>query len=700
MALVTKAISKKINRIDPYPTLESVPLYFTIECCNTKKKHSYSFEEFPKKYGDLSRGFAWAILSHRSTVGHIRREKYLTVIRSFYKYLDETNIQVRIGHPYQIDAAFLRHYAQHLRNQEQNAYSTRSLVYRSLTVLIKRWIGRTWASPNLAIPSAQFPGASRTACAREPYSDYELKQIVKFIKKDLEESGKKLESPYVPKYLGKPAPVDDVAPYDELQPLALQHDIWQSEDYRIWWWENFCKCQKLKVGEIAKIKKGSTFLRSLTGIWKRQGAIGLGTADRLNKFYKKIGAGDDYVPKFLNKPCPILYTNRWKKLEYLQWHWENYCDCSLDVYAVIRSRYPRFVDAACQYHGSLVPFFKFIGIAHRLTVDDLIPYYLAILISTALNPSTVRNLTIDCLSVDPLDSRKSSLNWTKLRARNQGQTIPSKSFNGISPVSIVERLIVVTSAIRSSNQVQLFLTNSAASGSRTGHALTATVFERAVQRWFKKHDIRDSENLKSLGSAGRFRNTIAQHEYRRTGDLLYVKTLLAHSRSEQTSSYITKAGDPVLRFRRGIHLEALFVGITSDRQSAQSIIDDHGISSQSLREISTKNISESTIAHCRNPKASPVHGQRIGIECNAHDVCLYCQNLVVTERDLVRYFAYIFYHEHQLSNGILSPSEFETVTGERRYMFENFILPRYNQVMILSSREEAKLNPPLEWQLT
>jgi hypothetical protein len=703
---VTKARSKKVSKLDPYPTLESVPLTFSIQCCNAHKTYSYNLEVLPLQYVGLSRGFAWSILANRSSVGHLHREKSLGAIRMFYKYLDALDTSLRPQHPSKIDASLLRHYAQWLRVHQEKAHTTKSLTYRSLTVLIKRWIGRPWAAAQLVIPEGQFPGASATAAARKPYSESELKQIVNAVKKDLHASAQKFERPYKPKYINQPAPVDDVAPYNESLPFRLQHDPWQSEDYQIWWWENISECRQLKVGEIQRLHKGNSFLRSLSGSWNRSKSTYCGTADRLIHFYEKIGAGENYIPKFLGKPCPIKYTNRWKKFEYLQWYWENYCACSVDVYGVMRKKYPRFVNAIREHHGSLIQFFEFVGVAHRITVYDLVPYYIGLLISTALNPSTVRNLDIDCLSPDPLDARKLSINWTKLRARNQGQSIPAARLNGLSPVSLVERLIAVTRPIRQDGQGKLFITNSANAGSRNGYSLSKTMFSRAVHTWFENHGIKNHNGLLeesplSIGSSARFRNTIAQHEYRRTGDLAYVKTLLSHSRSDLTSSYINKTGDPILRFRRGIHLEALFVGITSNRDAANSIIEQHGLSPKSMREAAVnRNWHESMVAHCRDPKTSPVHGQRPGMECNAHDVCLYCPNLVVTSHDLVRHFAFVFYHEHLLTQGALSLHEFNNAVSERRHMFEEYILPRYGEDAVIRAREEAKIHPPVEWKIT
>ena len=693
-----------VSRLDPYPTLDSVPLSFSIECCNTRRSYTYDLETLSSQYATLSRAFAWSMLSNRSSVGHSTRERGVGAIRIFYNFLDVQKNAQNLQHPSDIDTALLRHYAQWLMRQKDRSYRTQSVNYRSLGSMIKRWIGKSWAASKLIFPEGQFPGANATGSTRKAYSAAELRQIVQGIKLDLQAAAKKLEMPYEPKYLNKPPPTEDVAPYNEQLPYALQHNPWQNDEYCIWWWENSCQCKRMKIAEIQRLHKGNTFLRSLSKEWKCFRSNFRGTAKRLEQFYESIGAGDDYIPRFLGKPCPIKYFNRWKKMEYLQWYWENHCNSSMEVYGAMRQKYPRFINAIREHHGSLVEFFEFVGVTHKITVFDLVPYYLGLLVSTALNPSTIRTLEIDCLSQDPLDDQKLSLNWTKLRARTQGQTIPAKRLNGFSPVSIVERLIALTAPFRQENQRQLFITNSANSGSRKGYSITKAMFSRAVTRFFDTHGIKadpDSFNGNSsfsIASGARFRNTIAQHEYRRTGKLEYLQTLLSHSRAEQTSNYIQKNGDPVLRFRRGIHLEALFVGITSCRENGVSFIEQHGLSSQKIRGDYLKDRWHKSIsAHCRDPLASPVHGQRVGIECSAHDVCLYCQNLVITPEDLVRYFAFVFYHEKKLEQGALTRTEFSTSVDERRHIFEGYILPRYSEESIARARHEAATNPPIEW---
>jgi hypothetical protein len=506
---------RKLIHLESYPDLSQVPLRFSIRCCNVKRDFVYDLGRFPKEYTELTKAFSWSIFAARNSVGHESRGGYLSAVRKFYSYLDTLSDTEKPCLPRHVDSELLRRYAQWLRQYCEGTYNSKASWYRALGAQIARWCGRTWAAEGLVFPKNQFPNSSSTALPHKSYSDLELTQIIDALKIDLAGSKHRLEKTYIKKYFGKSAPLDGVAPFNELLPLQFQHDIWHSKEYQIWWWENNCGCERLTVGEVLKVSRGSTFLRSLWGSWKRRNGIKRGTTVQLNKFYDDINAGDQYIPKYIGIPSPILYSSRWKKMEYLQWFWENHCDSSFESYGILLKKYPRFIKAVREHHGSITPFYEFIGITHQISLYDLVPYYIGLLLSTGLNPSTVQRLEIDCLVPDPLDRDQLSIKWKKLRARTEGRTIPAKRLNGLSPVSLVESLIAATSAFRSEGQQMLFITNGANTGSKKGHQISKLMFERAVQRWFEKHSITGMNALTGTSEATtaqgvRFRPTVAR----------------------------------------------------------------------------------------------------------------------------------------------------------------------------------------------
>lgn len=49
----------------------------------------------------------------------------------------------------------------------------------------------------------------------------------------MRETMNKFTTQYKPQWLGQSAPLDDVAP----RSAAGGHSLWNSYDYKVWWWE-------------------------------------------------------------------------------------------------------------------------------------------------------------------------------------------------------------------------------------------------------------------------------------------------------------------------------------------------------------------------------------------------------------------------------------------------------------------------------
>lgn len=94
------------------------------------------------------------------------------------------------------------------------------------------------ASQELRIGGYLFPKAARTRRHWEPFTPGEWNALLQGIVEDLRESKARLEQPYAPRWKGKRAPLEDVAPFDPSLTPCGQHCRWDSFEYRVWWWEN------------------------------------------------------------------------------------------------------------------------------------------------------------------------------------------------------------------------------------------------------------------------------------------------------------------------------------------------------------------------------------------------------------------------------------------------------------------------------
>lgn len=672
---------------------DAVPLRFSLTCKNTHKTYTYDYTDFDEQFLPIARAFAWSIVRRAHAVGHLSRSASGASLRKLQIFVNSIARHFRPRNACDISASFLREYAVWLKEKSGLSYRTASTTYRHLVPLLQQWTGQAWASNDLMIPQFMFPHSNdrNPQSPKKGYSKKELKDIATHVIADIQASNRKLKATYVPRYLGKPPPLEDVAPQRAGGNLAGSK--FANAEVRRWWWENNCQCKLLSIEEI-KGKKGAYSF--LYGYWKfdKTKPTIKGAAKRLQAFYDEIGAGAGYKPRYIGKDSPIKYTTKWKKPEYLIWVWENECGCQVLAGSELRKTHNKLFVALREHHDGFGKLWKILGIQRRLTIHDLSPYYVGLLLSTALNPVVIQRLQIDCLVTDPLGGERESILWTKIRANKAGLSIPANGRTLLAPANIVRDLIEITKPHRRDGNTNLFLTNGR---SRNSFAIFPGTFARAIARWFKSKGLVRHEGGTAelpLHAAPNFRPAIASDEYERTGSLQYVQSLLGHTRAETTVDYVGKLPVGRLTFHRGLHIEAAFIGAISGQAASRMYLretrdgkTDHG-----------EALVETTSAHCRDIRNSPFHGQIKGKPCSLQDACLHCANLVVTTSDITRHFAKVNYYSEKLRSGAIAGAEFEQMVGEAMYMYAKHILPKYDQKLVEKLTLEASNNPPAEYR--
>lgn len=645
-------------------------LRFSAVCKNTGRFFSYDFSS--KKYASECRRiyevFAWALYRLRDSHAHSTRIAILEKVTYFFKFL----VSCQITLPQELTGATLVGFARWLKTDSGLSYPTAANIYRSLTRIFQEMSKHDSISNDFDIQRNSFPKASSQVSSSLGYDEEELKVIMKAAVLGVRESASKLERAYQPRWLGCPPPLDDVAP----KTIRGGHSRWLSKEYRIWWWENNCGSRRVNTNDLRNIPHGLNFFHGMS-------PSGRGSVALLNKFYDEIGAGKDYNPRYLGMPSPIKYRSPWAKKEYLQWYWENYLECRPLTTREAKDKDPKFLQAISDnFNGRIKQFFSSLGVERWVGASDLIPYYLMLLIRTGLNPSTIQRLTVDCLIQDPTDSERFSINWEKFRSSKRGVTIPSSQVNDKWPVSLIKRVIQITASIREPGQDELWIAN--ANKHKKARPLGSSAFKRGMQQFSVKHKLLDRDGLPLILQAKLLRPTLAWHEYVRTEDLSYLSQLLGHSKLSTTAEYIRRLEDPILRIRRGIHQDAMFLGLLSGELN--------------LPDKSTDSISASdcVLNHCRDQLNSPQPGQKPGEICSSgHEVCLGCQNLIITLEDIKKYYCFVVFHEHLLSVGDIGELEFSQAVGEKRFFWETYILPKYPEGVVQRIATEA-LRAPIE----
>lgn len=649
-------------------------LRFSAICKNTGREYTYDFNS--KKYARECRRiceiFVWALYRRRDSIGHTSRVAVIERASCFFKYLSASKITL----PEELSHATLIEFSHWLKTQSGQSYPTAANTYRSLTTTFKEMSRHPDVSSEFVVQRNSFPKASSQVTASQGYDEHELKAILKAAVLGVRESAAKLERAYQPKWIGCPPPLDDVAP----QNVRGRHSIWQSKEHRVWWWENNCGLQRVNTAFLRGKTQGQDFLNGMS-------PEGRGSVALLEKFYDEIGAGSVYEPRYLGTPSPIKYRTPWAKKEYLEWYWENHLDCRPLTRKEVNKKTSKFLQAISDnFNGRIKQFFSSLGVGKWIGASDLIPYYLMLLIRTGLNPSTIQRLTIYCLSQDPTDNEKFFINWEKFRSSKRGATIPSGLGNDKWPVSIIKRVIQITESIREPGQVELWIGN--ANRHKRTLPLQNSAFKRGLQEFSRKHDLRDRDGKPLSIHAGLLRPTLAWHEYARTEDLNYLSQLLGYTKMSTTAEYIRRVEDPVLRTRRGIHQDAMFLGLLTGELNALD------------KSTGSMITSECVLNHCKDQLNSPQPGQKIGVICTSgHEVCLGCQNLIITLEDIKKYMCFIAFHDHLLRVGDINDAEYSQAVSEKRYFWETYIFPRYPEDLVQRIATDARRSPIEAWDI-
>lgn len=663
-------MSPKLNNVSRVNAAErrvQRDLAFTERCKNTGLVYTYDFSKktYAKSHRSITEIFVWAMYKCRHSQGHETRLSIITLANSFFQFLGDFNF----FRPEELNRACLSRWVEWLKERSSLSYSTAASQHRGLCGIFQQMKRHKDVPDSFVPPKNPFPKSGQLTTANIGYGDTELKAILRAVVSDMKNIMRKIQ-PYEFKWKGKPPPIDDVAPSGS----NGSRSIWESFEYKVWWWENGTNCQRLNFPQLMPIPGSQVFVASFQepSCLRMKGVY---------KFYDDIGAGDTYIPRYLGKECPIKYSTPWKKHDFMVWYWEN--EVGEYVYGKeAKTRFPDFAYAISEYYPSYQSFYDGIGLYKWFSAVDLVPFYLMLLFRTFLNPSTTQRLPIDCLSDHPLDGTKVFLDYVKFRSGRIDKTIPSDRLHDGWPVSIVNKVIEITGKYREPGQKELWITNS--NRYRKSLPLGKAGFKYAVREFALKHDLKDAEGRPLELKANLIRPSVAWQGYLKTDDLNFLQSLLGHTKITQTADYLRRVGDPVLRFRRAMHQNAMLLDLAGESYRDEILLDEE--------------FPDMFLSHCRDPSNSPIKGQKVDQPCGArHEVCLGCENIVVTPSDIKRYFCFIDYYVEVFRMEAISEGEFNEATAEKRFMWETYILPRYSPELIEHLRAEAKSSPVSPW---
>jgi|SRR5579872_2139429 len=277
----------------------------------------------------------------------------------------------------------------------------------------------------------------------------------------------------------------------------------------------------------------------------------------------------------------------------------------------------------------------------HLTVDTLVPFFLAIAIQTAANPDALRLIGRDCLAPHPLDEHRVMIDWAKPRAGGAVRRAQRRSFDRRRPnaaPNLIDKVLAMTAPLVApappNERGHLFLIQGnrprgiQAIGSQTLSNGIRRFIARANERiatWNAAHPGRPRASLPNFVPV-LFRGSVATEHYRAAGgDIHAAQAVLNHARADTTDLYVR--GPQTQRFQEATvaRLQGLMVSWITGGQPPGDIVDTGP--SMALIALGEKANAFSHV--CANPLAGVAAGTTPGRLCPSFGACLACPGLVI-----------------------------------------------------------------------
>ncbi len=277
----------------------------------------------------------------------------------------------------------------------------------------------------------------------------------------------------------------------------------------------------------------------------------------------------------------------------------------------------------------------------HLTVDTLVPFFLAIAIQTAANPDSLRNIERDCLASHPLDPHRIIVDWAKPRAGNAMRRAQRRTFDKrrrYSVPNLVEKVLAMSAPLVThappAERDRLFLIRGnrpkgvGVIGSQTLDAGIRRFIARSNQSitaWNAAHPEQLRSPMRPFAPV-LFRGSVATEHYKVAGgDIRVVQALLNHAQASTTDLYVRGPETQRMYEKTIASLQHRMIGWIVMRPEVQGVeqnIDGHiGNSNEGAAE---------AFSHiCINPMAGKAPGSAQGRLCPGFMSCLSCPGLVI-----------------------------------------------------------------------
>jgi len=344
----------------------------------------------------------------------------------------------------------------------------------------------------------------------------------------------------------------------------------------------------------------------------------------------------------------------------VRWYFENVMNCMPFSATRHNLKHLHFFIMARVLYGGLRALYREWGVSYSIDSDVIMPLLVELTAETGLNVESVLSLKRDCFKEahpltglpyleynKPRSGGEKELH-TSLYDGNEGSNIGLKQRQSRIVSNSIHAILKLTDPLveraRDRDKSYLFLYEPQRRTRKGGQThvvqrLNLTIVEHWTQKLLKKHDFRADDGRPLRFNLSRFRPTKITELVTQGYDFFDIMGITGHLSIRTTLSYIDKlksAGD----FYRKI--EKALSTIKRNKQ----LYDRQPVPIAITKKASPgKFIFKGPVCDCKNPYDPPdpvrkSSSYREGDACSYFNMCLSCENVLITEANLPKLIAY------------------------------------------------------------
>lgn len=322
-----------------------------------------------------------------------------------------------------------------------------------------------------------------------------------------------------------------------------------------------------------------------------------------------------------------------------------------------------------------------------LTANELTICILIIALRTGLNPSSIMNLTTDCVQPHPIKANRRLLvaykkrgNATRIQSLRKSEDIETLKTIQLDVLDIITLVIERNSVIRkqSTNADRLFVFHSQSRVSKGEVSIFSSHnLAFGIEAFIRQQDIRDDDEQLLALNVSRLRKTFINSIFELSGqDPLVTAKMGGHTPKVSNDHYLEAPPEAEASFR--------FMGELRN----QEMLDKGKV-------IAIKTLENTPTAKCSDTKNGYL-APKNGSYCSNFIGCVRCKSFVVTEEDLYRLFS--FYWLLVRERSVISPKKWSKYYGHVIRIIDKEIAIDFDSGLVSEARATAKVSPHPFWR--